>query len=330
LSYRFDNLSTPPVGKPFTDTSFIWDFGDGTRQVAGTSSINHAYAAAGSYQVRLILKDTVYCNVGDSITKQFTLTPLVKAQFDLPNGCAPYTAQITNTSIGGQTYAWDFGDGTTSTDKDPVKVYASAGTYRVKLIVTDPNTCNIVDSAFRNVLIQDAPVAGFTFDPVTAVQNTPTTFSNTSSPDAVRFTWNFGDGTILDTTTRFPISYQYNKTGTYSVCLAAINASGCADTICQPVDAIVIPRVDLPNAFTPLGPAPNNQVFVRGFAIGRMRLLIFNRFGQKVFESNSTKIGWDGRFNGVVQPMDAYAYVLDVEFTDGTKTTRKGDITLIR
>lgn len=330
LSYRFDNLSTPPAGKPFTDTSFIWDFGDGARQVAGMASINHAYAAAGSYQVRLILKDTVYCNVGDSIIKQFTLTPLVKAQFDLPNGCAPYTAQITNTSIGGQTYAWDFGDGTTSADKDPVKVFASAGTYRVKLIVTDPNTCNIVDSAFRNVLVQDAPVAGFTFDPVTAVQNTPTTFSNTSSQDAVRFTWNFGDGTILDTTTRFPISYQYNKTGTYSVCLVAINASGCADTICQPVDAIVIPRVDLPNAFTPLGPAPNNQVFVRGFAIARMRLMIFNRFGQKVFESNSTKTGWDGKFNGVVQPMDAYAYVLDVEFTDGTKTIRKGDITLIR
>ena len=58
--------------------------------------------------------------------------------------------------------------------------------------------------------------------------------------------------------------------------------------------------------------------------------MIFNRFGQKVFESNSIKAGWDGRYNGVVQPMDVYAYVLEIDFTDGTRTTRKGDITLIR
>lgn len=330
LSYRFDNLSIPPATKPFSDTSFIWDFGDGTRVVGGVGSINHSFQSPGTYNIRLILRDTIYCNTGDSIAKKFYLSPLVKAQFVLPNGCAPYTVQISNTTLGGQTYAWDFGDGTTSTEREPVKTFAVSGTYRVKLVVTDNNTCNIIDSTFRDIVVQDKPTAGFTYDPVTPVQNTPTTFTNTSSPDAVRFSWNFGDGTILDTTTRFPISYQFNRTATYTVCLAAINASGCADTVCQPVDAIVIPRVDLPNAFTPLGPAPNNQVFVRGFGIARMRLLIFNRFGQKVFESNSTKIGWDGKFNGVVQPMDAYAYVLDVDFTDGTKTTRKGDITLIR
>ena len=96
------------------------------------------------------------------------------------------------------------------------------------------------------------------------------------------------------------------------------------------MDAIVNPQIDLPNAFTPNGPAPNNIVYVRGFGISKMRFLIYNRLGQKVFESNSLKQGWDGRFNGVVQPMDVYAYVLDVQFVDGTRATKKGDITLIR
>jgi gliding motility-associated-like protein len=254
----------------------------------------------------------------------------VKAQFDLPNGCAPYTASIVNTSLGGQTYFWDFGDGTTSTDKEPVKVFALAGNFRVKLVVTDANSCNLVDSTFRDVLVQNAPSASFTYSPVTPVENTPVTFTNNSSPDAINFAWDFGDGDGLETTSRLPLDHQFNKTGQFQTCLLAINASGCTDTICQPVDAIVVPRIDLPNAFTPLGNAPNNQIFVRGFAIGKMKFMIFNRFGQKVFESNSIKFGWDGKYNGVVQPMDVYAYVLDVEFTDGTRATKKGDITLIR
>ncbi|MBZ5859273.1 DUF7948 domain-containing protein [Flavihumibacter profundi] len=330
LSFRFDNLSVPPPAKPFSNTSFIWDFGDGSRQVGGLTSVNHSYLSAGSYQVRLILNDTVYCNSGDSIVKEFNLSPLVKAQFELPNGCVPYNAIITNTSIGGQTYLWDFGDGTSSTDKEPVKVFSTAGKFRVKLTVTDPNSCNIVDSTFRDVLVQGAPTAGFSFAPVTPLENTPTTFTNTSSADAINFLWSFGDNETKETASRAPIDHQYNKTGRYDACLVAVNVSGCIDTLCLPVDAIVSPRVDLPNAFTPLGPAPNNVIFVRGFAIGKMRFMIFNRLGQKVFESDNMKSGWDGKYNGVVQPMDVYAYVLDVEFTDGTRTTKKGDITLIR
>lgn len=330
LTFRFDNLSTPPANKPFSDTAFTWDFGDGTIVVAGTNSITHSYASAGTYQVRLLLTDTIYCNDGSSVVKEFNLSPTVKAQFEIPNGCAPYTAQINNTSLGGQTFAWDFGDGTTSSDKNPVKIFGQAGTYRVKLVVRDANSCNLIDSTFRDVLVQDAPTAGFTVAPVTPVENTPATFTNTSSPDAVNFFWGFGDGEELETSSRLPITHQYNATGRYDACLIAVNGSGCADTLCLPVDAIVVPRVDLPNAFTPLGAAPNNQIYVRGFAIGKMKFMIFNRFGQKVFESNSLKFGWDGKFNGVVQPMDVYAYVLDVEFTDGTRTTKKGDITLIR
>jgi gliding motility-associated-like protein len=71
-------------------------------------------------------------------------------------------------------------------------------------------------------------------------------------------------------------------------------------------------------------------VYVRGFAIGRMNWRIYNRFGNLVFQSSSQRIGWDGKFKGVIQPMDVYAYTLEVEFTDGTRATKKGDITLLR
>jgi gliding motility-associated-like protein len=88
--------------------------------------------------------------------------------------------------------------------------------------------------------------------------------------------------------------------------------------------------MDVPNAFTPGKNDANSVIYVRGFGISKMRFIIYNRWGQKVFESNSPSIGWDGRYNGKIQPMDVYAYTLEVEFFDGKKTTKKGDITLIR
>ena len=98
----------------------------------------------------------------------------------------------------------------------------------------------------------------------------------------------------------------------------------------MPVTTIVVPALDVPNAFTPNSNDINSKIHVRGFGIAKMRFIIWNRWGQKVFETNNRLDGWDGRVKGALQPMDVYAYTLDVEFFDGTKTTRKGDITLIR
>ena len=61
-----------------------------------------------------------------------------------------------------------------------------------------------------------------------------------------------------------------------------------------------------------------------------MKWTIYNRYGQKVYESNNSKEAWDGTFNGKLQPMDVYAYTLSVTFSNGTKVTKTGDITLLR
>jgi gliding motility-associated-like protein len=92
----------------------------------------------------------------------------------------------------------------------------------------------------------------------------------------------------------------------------------------------VLPLVDLPNAFTPLSGDVNSVLKVKGFGIGKMKLEIWNRWGQKVFETADQEQGWNGTYQGVVQPMDVYMYTLSVEFFDGSKLSRKGDITLIR
>lgn len=330
FKYRFDNLSTAPAA--FSNTSFTWDFGDGSPRVtAGTASVFHSYVAPGTYNVRLILTDSIFCNAPDSLTIQLRVAALVKAQFTTPPaGCVPYNAVFTNTSLAGQTFQWDFGDGSTSTDINPTHLYTVPGTYTVTLIANDPGTCNLTDTTTLTIVVADNPTADFSFVPDPPVENTPTTFTNLSSPDAIRFIWQFGDGDSLKTTSRQDVSHQYNATGTFNACLIAFNAAGCPDTICKPVSAIVIPAVDVPNAFTPLTGGVNSKIFVKGFGITKMRFIIWNRWGQKVFETNDKNIGWDGKFGGAMQPMDVYAYTLDVEFFDGKKATKKGDITLIR
>jgi gliding motility-associated-like protein len=330
FKYRFDNVSTAPV--PFNNTSFTWDFGDGSPRItAGTASVFHNYAAPGTYNVNLVLTDTAYCNAPDSVTIQVRVAALVKAQFTTPpTGCAPYNAEFTNTSLAGQSFQWDFGDGGTSTDINPTHLYSVAGTYTITLIANDPGTCNLIDTTRQTITVANNPTANFSFSPATPIENTPTSFTNQSSPDAVNFIWNFGDGDTLQTTSRLAVSHQYNATGTYNACLIAINAAGCSDTTCQPVSALITDAVDVPNAFTPLSSDINNKVFVKGFGITKLQFIIWNRWGQKVFETNDVNIGWDGKFKGVVQPMDVYAYTLSVEFFDGKKATKKGDITLIR
>jgi gliding motility-associated-like protein len=332
FQYQFNNTSNPPPSRPFTDTSFIWSFGDGSPTIiAGINPVTHTYTAPGTYNVILRLRDTAYCNFDDADTLQLSVDANVIARFTTPaSGCVPYTAAFKNNSVAGQTWEWDFGDGGTSTSFEPTHLYGTPGVYNVVLVATNPNTCNVTDTARFTITVVDIPVSNFSYTPPAPIENTPNFFTNLSSPDAVKFKWLFGDGDTLLTTSRAGVEHQYNATGTFQACLVAFNAAGCPDTSCQDVSTIIVPLVDVPNAFTPQSGDVNSRVFVRGFGIAKMRFIIWNRWGQKVFETGNRLEGWDGRVKGQVQPMDVYAYTLDVEFFDGKKTTKKGDITLIR
>ena len=332
FNYQFNNTTIAPPSRPFTNQSFVWDFGDGSPVVVtGAGPVLHNYAGPGTYNVKLLLQDTVYCNAPDSLVIPLSVADNVKAQFTTPaTGCIPYTPVFNNTSLAAQTFLWSFGDGNTSTAANPSYTYTRPGTYTITLIAYNPNTCNLTDTAKFTIEVFSAPTADFSFSPVTPAPNLPVTFTNLASVDAVSFKWEFGDGDTLRTTSRANVDHQYNATGTFNACLTAFNQIGCPAQICRPVSATVIPLVDVPNAFTPMSGDQNSVVMVRGFGIAKMQFTIWNRWGQKVFETNDRNKGWDGKVKGVVQPMDVYAYTLTVEFFDGVKTTKKGDITLIR
>ncbi|WP_242696442.1 PKD domain-containing protein [Longitalea luteola] len=330
LNYEFVNTSTFPPGKPFNANSFTWEFGDGTRITPGAQTIQHSYGSSGTYLTRLILNDTAYCNSPDTALHELRVSPLVDARFETPpSGCAPYTAIFNNTSLAGQQFSWDFGDGTGSSEVNPVYTYPNVGTYRVSLIVIDTNTCNKTDTTIREINVYPKPVADFAFSPVTPEVNKPTIFTNLSGP-AVEYQWHFGDGEQVTKRTADTVMHQFNATGTFDVCLVAVSENYCTDTICKPVQALINPLLDVPNAFTPGRFGRNGIVMVTGFGIAKMNWRIYNRWGKLVFETQDRRIGWDGTHKGQLQPMDVYAYTLDVEFFDGQKLRKTGDITLIR
>ena len=330
--YQFNNLSVAPAGKPFQNNSFTWIFGDNTPPVvAGTAPVIHQFPAPGTYNVQLVLTDTNYCNAPDTFTQVLRVSPLVDAQFQSPAaGCAPYNAIFNNTSLGGQQFFWDFGDGTTSTAVSPTKLYPNPGTYTVKLVAIDSNTCNIIDSTVQTVLVSGSPVADFSFSPNPPEENIITTFTNLSEV-VPQYRWYFGDGDSLYTFRRdTTVRHQYRQTGTYNACLVAINQFGCTDTVCRPIAAVVNPLIDVVSAFSPNGDGINDRAVVIGYGVSKLTFRIYNRWGQLMFESADENIGWDGKFNGKPQPMDAYGYTLEAEMVSGERIKRSGSITLIR
>ncbi|GGB16444.1 DUF7948 domain-containing protein [Puia dinghuensis] len=336
LDYDFTNTSLAPVGKPFGPSSFTWEFGDGSPPLTtGNGPVNYSYKSPGTYLVSLILVDTSYCNYPDTATQALRVSPTAKAQFVTPStGCAPYTAIINNTSLGGITFTWNFGDpasgvNNTSNDVNPVHLYQNPGTYTITLQEEDPTTCNKTSDTSFTITVSVKPKAAFTFAPSPPVANVPIVFTN-GSQGGVSYVWQFGDGDSTVTTTTDTVQHLYNATDSFPACLMTTNQFGCTDTVCHPVATLINPLLDVPNAFTPGRFGQNAILKVVGFGILHMDFRIYNRWGKLVFESDSPNVGWDGNYLGVPQPMDVYAYTLEAEFSDGKHVTKKGDITLVR
>lgn len=89
--------------------------------------------------------------------------------------------------------------------------------------------------------------------------------------------------------------------------------------------------VDMPTSFTPNGDGINDVVFVRGWGIKQLvEFRIINRWGNQVFFTDNLSEGWDGTYNGKLQNIDTYAYILQVETWEGNLVTKKGTITLLK
>ncbi len=147
--------------------------------------------------------------------------------------CDGFTVHFFNTSTGGFDYYWDFGDGNSSTEFEPVHTYADTGIYEVKLVVNQGTTCP--DSIERLVKIFPEFQVDFEFDGVHCPKDTIhfTDLSIATYPPLTSWKWDFGDGRTSEMQNP---GHAYSVGGTYPVQLVATTIKGCTDTAVKAVD----------------------------------------------------------------------------------------------
>jgi len=220
-----------PLAVQFNDTSlysptiWTWDFGDGTS--SGDKDPIHTYNTAGVYTVALRATNGAgsnWENKTDYITvAELEIQPVADFSANSTAGLIPFAVAFTDLSENTPTsWSWDFGDGGTSTEQDPVHVYTTPGLYSVTLETTNGGGSDSeTKSSYMTVLA--VPAADFTGTPRSGTAPLTVTFTDTSLYEPTYWTWDFGDS---GTSTEQNPAHTYASAGTYTVSLTATNAQG--------------------------------------------------------------------------------------------------------
>ena len=338
-------------------STYFWDFGDGSMDTTTNASVIYTYNNTGIFSVSVSVMSPQGCQTDSANVSTVVISALPTANFTgtlIDTAITQPTVDFTDLSFGdpiiGDTISswyWDFGDGNISTLQHPVYAYADTGIYTVMLAIINeygcPDTiiktlviCSSQPLGGDSIVLSYLPAVSCTADPIVTTTEFPEiNFTSTISP---QYYWDFGDG---DTANIKDPVHTYKDSGTYNTILTVTNIYGCVNT-CS-LDIVVNPyfEIKVPNAFTPDPNGPNggvydinifdNNVFfpVTKF-VDEFHMMIFNRWGELVFESFDLKIGWDGYYRDKLSQADAYVWKIELRFINGGEVKMVGDVTLIR
>jgi PKD repeat protein len=202
-------------------TLWAWTFGDGA--TSSDQNPTHLYAGTGTYDVCLIASDL--CGT-DTFCQTITVCLAPQADFSY-FASSSSVINFIDESDDATSWFWDFGDGLTSTDANPVHEYVTGGNFEVCLVAT--NSCSS-DTFCQTIIIECPPFEGaFSF-----TQSIDTAYFTDESPNAVSWLWDFGDGgSSVDQNP----NHIYGADGTYTVCLTV--SDGCtSDTTCSEIEVV--------------------------------------------------------------------------------------------
>ncbi len=269
-----------------------------------------------------------------SFKLDFQITYAVDAKFDVSPilGCNPMTVNVTDKSFNALNYQWDFGDGTTDTLANPTHTYTQAGKFTIRLIISNPNSCNLADSFFRTVEVIESTPPEFDLSQEDC-ESEKATFTNQSA-NALGFLWRFGDGEV--STDENP-KHTFAQSGTYNVTLITNPNSLCQDSLTKSITLKDYANSDwsFPNVFTPADINGLNDCFMfEGLLVDcdKIKIDIFNRWGELVWKTEDPAACWDGNHynNGEKLPAGVYFVVAHLERLKGDKLDYTGSVTLIR
>ncbi|MFT3681461.1 MAG: PKD domain-containing protein [Ferruginibacter sp.] len=233
---EFKDASTPNSG---TVNSWTWNYGDNSAAGSG-ATVTHQYAAEGTFTVTLSVKTDKGCTSSVAASKPVTIAAAPVVDFDLPgnlclpnaNGTFTNKTTISDGTLAQVTYAWEFGDGNTSTLTSPSNPFTTTGPFQVKLTATSNQGCKSDKTkTFSTVYAQ--PTAVITAPAGVCLGNNTQFNSSQSTAPASSVTgwaWAFGDG---GTSTDPNPVYVYQAAGNKTVTLTVTSAAGCSSAPVQ-------------------------------------------------------------------------------------------------
>jgi gliding motility-associated-like protein len=302
-----------------------WDFGDGN--VSNLQNPQHRFIPAnGIYQVKLKITPVGSCGF---ISKSAYVRPgfiTAAADFEYAADCPTSTVSFLNQSAYSPdslvSILWEFGDGNTSTEENPVHSYSAPGVYNVKLRLITPKACL---DGLHEVTI-DLRLPGLTVSPDRTITERESVQLQATG-NATSFEWT--PATALNNSRiSNPVARPFESI-TYTV--TAKNDAGCEET--GSVRITVLPLKDLyvPTAFTPNGDGRNDGFGpIIGFQYQFVEFTIYNRWGEKVFEAKDKNDEWDGRYKGRQLGPGAFVWRLRVKDQKGDIVEKKGSAVLVR
>jgi gliding motility-associated-like protein len=249
---------------------------------------------------------------------------------DDKNNCVPFCAVFKVNTTGSPIVntVWQINYQTVFT---PTLSYClkKAGSYTVGALFSDANGCS--NTATFTIKAYESPVANFAYSPINPTEGLETvTFTNTSTGSANSgWNWYFinNNGYLSNQPNT---SYLFEQAGNYPVALVVKNKFGCSDTIIQVINVAEDHSLYVPNAFTPNYDGRNDVFLPKGRGISKYNLMVFDRWGQKLFESNEFTEGWDGTFGGVLCKNDVYIWKIIASFSNAKPKEYTGQIMLIK
>jgi len=300
------NVSGPSI------TQYMWNFGSGATPATSTSqNVNGVnFANPGNHLITLTAS-FLTCSESASTNLFLYREPTIDFSIIDALRCAPHTAYfVSNCTADTEiSYMWDFGDGGTSNEENPLHLYPNPGQYSVTLEITTDKGCidTLSMEEIGAIVVHPNPTASFTIDKdYTDICNSAIQFTDNSS-GGLYYSYNFDDVNGATSSEQNPI-YAYAGDGFHTPILVVANEFGCTDT--ARASLFIEPFTPyIPNTFTPDGDENNNQFeAVLVLEAVEWKMEIFNRWGQLVFTTTDQQDYWDGTYNGMASPEGVYIY----------------------
>jgi gliding motility-associated-like protein len=314
--------------------TYMWN-GPGGFSSSAQSPTFTANSAALSGNYVVTVTDNIGCSATATTVVQVNPLPTASILSSNSKGCAPLCPTFTaQGSAGVQSYNWNFGSGQSSGGINTTNCYANSGDYTVSLTVADNAGCQ--GSALFIVNVYPVPVADFNYAPLKPIVNGDGVDFTDASHGANITSWNWyftNQATAGASSTQQNPHFYYEEPGTYPAVLIVKSDLGCTDTLIKAIFVGEDFGVYVPNSFTPNGDGVNDIFHPKGYGITKYEFDIFDRWGERVYHTNTFEEGWDGKHQtkgGDVLKGDTYIWRIKLTNTFGKAHEYTGHVTLIK